>query len=156
MIADAEVRDIEDLIRIEDACFHCDRLTRRQFRHLLTRANAATLVARERGRATGYAAVLFREGSRRARLYSTAVAPERRGNGLGRALLRAAEAAARRRGAAWMRLEVRTDNAAAIELYRSAGYQAFERRIAYYEDRADAFRMEKALTPGAARKRKRR
>lgn len=156
MIADAEVRDIEDLIRIEDACFHCDRLTRRQFRHLLTRANAATLVARERGGASGYATVLFRAGSRRARLYSTAVAPERRGRGLGRALLKAAEAAARRNGAAWMRLEVRTDNAPAIALYRSAGYRLFARRAAYYEDRADALRMEKPLAPEARRERRNR
>ena len=147
MISAAEVRDIEDLLRIEDACFRCDRLTRRQFRHLLTRANAATLVAREAGRASGYATVLFRDGSPRARLYSTGVAPERRGEGLGRALLWAAEAAARRRGASWMRLEVRPDNRAAIDLYRSAGYAAFGRYPGYYEDESDALRMEKALAP---------
>jgi len=147
MISSAGVRDIEDLIRIEDACFACDRLNRRQFKHLLTRANAVAVVAREAGRAHGYALVLFREGSSRARLYSTAVAPTRRGQGLGRALLKSAEAAAARRGAAWMRLEVRPDNAAAIDLYRSAGYRPFGRYAAYYEDEADALRMEKALRP---------
>lgn len=150
MISSAEVRDIEDLIRIEDACFRCDRLNRRQFKHLLTRANAAAVVAREGGRAHGYALVLFRAGSRRARLYSTGVAPERRGRGLGRALLKAAETAAARRGAAWMRLEVRPDNARAIDLYRSAGYRAFGRYVAYYEDEADALRMEKPLRPALA------
>lgn len=145
MISSAGVRDIEDLIRIEDACFRCDRLNRRQFRHLLTRANAEAVVAREGGRAGGYALVLFREGSSLARLYSTGVAPELRGRGLGRALLQAAETAAVRRGADCMRLEVRPDNAAALDLYRSAGYRPFGRYVAYYEDEADALRMEKPL-----------
>ena len=153
MISAAEVRDLEDLLRIEDACFHCDRLSRRQFRHLLTRANAATVVAREAGRASGYATVLFRSGSPLARLYSTGVAPDRRGAGLGRALLRAAERAARRRGADLMRLEVRPDNQAALDLYRSAGYATFGRYDRYYEDDSDALRMEKPLSGRGSRAR---
>jgi ribosomal protein S18 acetylase RimI-like enzyme len=51
-----------------------------------------------------------------------------------------------------MRLEVRPDNRAAVDLYRSAGYEPFGRYAAYYEDDSDALRMEKALAPAAGRR----
>jgi L-amino acid N-acyltransferase YncA len=76
-----------------------------------------------------------------------AVAPEHQGEGLGRALLAAAEAAALDGGAAVMRLEVNPDNAPAVALYRSVGYVDFAILHAYYEDDGDALRMEHALVP---------
>jgi ribosomal protein S18 acetylase RimI-like enzyme len=50
------------------------------------------------------------------------VVPEYRGRGVGRALVEAALAAARRSGLARIDLEVRADNAAAIGLYRAVGF----------------------------------
>jgi ribosomal protein S18 acetylase RimI-like enzyme len=50
------------------------------------------------------------------------VVPEFRGRGIGRALLDATLAAARRKGLARVDLEVRADNTAAIGLYRAAGF----------------------------------
>lgn len=60
------------------------------------------------------------------------VAPERRGRGLGRFLLRLAKDFAARRGARQAFLEVRESNLAARALYRSAGFSEVGRRPGYY------------------------
>jgi ribosomal protein S18 acetylase RimI-like enzyme len=146
-IRPAVVEDLDALLELENRCFDYDRLSRRSFRRFLTTDTASCLVAEQAGRVIGYALVLFHGRTALARLYSMAVAPERRGHGLGRALLRAAEAAALDGGAAVMRLEVSPDNAAAVALYRSVGYVDFGIYYAYYEDDSDALRMEHALVP---------
>ena len=61
------------------------------------------------------------------------VVPDQRGRGLGRRLLEALEAEAAAMGFARLRLDTGERQAAAIELYRSAGY----RPIAPYNDTAD-------------------
>ncbi len=146
-IRPAVVEDLDALLELENRCFDYDRLSRRSLRRFLTTDTASCLVAEQAGRVIGYALVLFHGRTALARLYSMAVAPERRGHGLGRALLRAAETAALDGGAAVMRLEVSPDNAAAVALYRSAGYVDFGIYHAYYEDDSDALRMEHALVP---------
>jgi ribosomal protein S18 acetylase RimI-like enzyme len=146
-IRPAVVEDLDALLELENRCFDYDRLSRRSLRRFLTTDTASCLVAEQAGRAIGYALVLFHGRTALARLYSMAVAPERRGHGLGRALLRAAEAAALDGGTAVMRLEVSPDNAAAVALYRSVGYVDFGVYHAYYEDDSDALRMEHALVP---------
>ena len=62
--------------------------------------------------------ILYRSGSRIARLYSIAVAEPWRGRGLSRQLLEVGENGARRRGCHWMQLEVRDDNATARRISR--------------------------------------
>lgn len=93
----------------------------------------------------GTAVVLFRRGSRVARLYSIAIADAARGRGLGRVLLAAAERAASNRDCEVLRLEVRADNHAAQQLYEGCGYCCFGLRRGYYEDGDDALRYEKPL-----------
>jgi len=78
------------------------------------------------------------------------VAPEARGQGLGARLLQAAEHAARRRGAAALRLEVNVSNKSALALYRKSGYGVVGRVAGYYEDGSDAWRLEKRLTEPAS------
>ena len=104
------------------------------------------LAAEEGDVVVGYLVLLFRRGSSKARLYSIAAAPGRDGTGLGRALLEAAEDEARRRGAATVRLEVRTGNSRAIRLYEQNGYGRFGRLEGYYADGEAALRLEKRLT----------
>jgi ribosomal protein S18 acetylase RimI-like enzyme len=55
-------------------------------------------------------------------LYDIEVVAERRGQGLGRALLAAGESAARERGARALELNVFGSNTSAIDLYRASGY----------------------------------
>ena len=74
------------------------------------------------------------------------VAPEHRGVGLGRALLRAALASARARRATDVILHVSTGNRAAIALYESEGFEVVRRIRAFYPfrefpDGGDAYVM---------------
>ncbi|OQX49260.1 MAG: hypothetical protein B0D87_01280, partial [Candidatus Sedimenticola endophacoides] len=87
--------DLDALLELERHCFDSDRISRRQFRYLLTRANATVLVIERGGRLLGDLVLLFSRATSVARLYSIAVHGEARGQGLGRRLMKAAE------GAAW-------------------------------------------------------
>ena len=147
-IRPAGLADLAALLRVEERSFRWDRLSRRSFNYLLTKAHAFTLVAESDGAVRGYALVLVGGATALARLYSFAVEPEARGLGIVSALLAAAEARAVAEGRAVMRLEVRAEDDAVVGLYRRAGYVAFERIEEYYEDGADALRMEKALAGG--------
>lgn len=49
MLRPATLDDIPTLLEIENACFKGDRLSRRQFRYMLTKAHAVTLVDEREG-----------------------------------------------------------------------------------------------------------
>lgn len=142
----ADRRDLEALLAIEQACFQTDRLTRRQFRYMLTKANALTLVEEAAGVIRGYVLVLLHAGTSMARLYSIAVLPAHRGQNVARRLVEAAESAALAADRVFMRLEIRRDNTASARLFESMGYRQFGTYADYYEDHMDALRFEKPLT----------
>ncbi|MGA7801744.1 MAG: GNAT family N-acetyltransferase/peptidase C39 family protein [Gammaproteobacteria bacterium] len=145
MIRAARLQDIDALVAIEQRCFETDRLSRRSFRYMLTKANGATLVDESDGVIRGYVLVLFHAGTSLARLYSIAVDPQYRGQSVGRVLVEAAEQSALDHDCAYMRLEVRRDNDASIALFRRLGYRQFGRYEDYYEDHMEALRFEKPL-----------
>lgn len=145
MIRPATKADLPALLDIEARAFSGDRLSERSFRHLLTKAHARTLIAEEAGVILGYASLLFHEGSWIARLYSLALAPEARGQGLSRLLMQAAIETARSEDCAVLRLEVREDNVAARRLYETMGFRQFGAHARYYEDGANALRLELSL-----------
>jgi len=89
--------------------------------------------------------LLARLAADEAEVLTLAVLPELRDQGLGRALLQAAMAEARRRGAVSMTLEVAVNNVAARGLYDSAGFTQVGRRKRYYADGADALVLRAAL-----------
>lgn len=150
MIRPATLQDLDGLVAIENRCFETDRLSRRSFRHMLTKGNAVTLVDVTGGACRGYTMILFNIGTSMARLYSFAVHPDYQGRGLAKALLDASEDAAREHDASTMRLEVRKDNKAAINLYTRMGYRQFGEHEDYYDDHMDALRFEKPLVPHLA------
>jgi [ribosomal protein S18]-alanine N-acetyltransferase len=129
----ARAADLPDLLALE-ARFPGDRLSARQFRHHLDNPRARLRVAVSAAGVAGYHLVLLRTGSAWARLYSIAVDPVLRGQGLGRRLLADAEVQARAAGCRGLRLEVRQDNAAAVALYEATGYQRRAALPAYYQD----------------------
>jgi ribosomal protein S18 acetylase RimI-like enzyme len=138
--------DVDALVALEQAVFSYDVLSRRSFRHFLTAPGATLLIAEHDGKLAGYVLVLYPPRSRRARLYSIAVAPHLGRRGVGTHLLAAAEQAARGRGRRSMRLEVHEYNTRAIGRYEKSGYRLFGRHRRYYDDGADALRFEKPLT----------
>lgn len=146
----ATLDDIDNLLDVEQACFAQDRLSLRNFQWMITRANACLVVAIDKSRAhperlAGYALLLFHRGTSLARLYSLAVSPAWRGRGLGQRLLDEAQSCALAHNCAWLRLEVRADNPAAIRLYEANGYQRFAIMEDYYEDHAQGLRYEKRI-----------
>ncbi|MEO6798315.1 MAG: GNAT family N-acetyltransferase [Rhodanobacter sp.] len=142
----ADMSDLDDLVALEQRTFDGDRMSRDQYRRHLDSDSAQILLASAGQRAFfGSVVLFFRKRSSVARVYSLATQPEARGQGIGAALLEAAVAASRRRGCRVLRLEVRTDNAAAIALYERTGYQRIGEYRHFYEDGADAWRYEKPL-----------
>jgi ribosomal-protein-alanine acetyltransferase len=147
IITPADSENIEDLLAIENRCFESDRISRRSFRYLITRGHARTLVAKSGGRILGYVIVLFSRGTTMARVYSLAVDPDARGQGIGRMLVEAAENAAKSNACSEIRLEVRKDNATAIALYQTLKFKPFGVLSEYYEDHQDALRFHKSIAP---------
>jgi len=95
----------------------------------LRHSQVRTVVSQQKGRAIGFSMVgpVPREdGGVDAYLLALAVADEARRRGVGRDLLVAAVAEARKGSARWgtdrLRLDVAEDNEAAIALFRSAGF----------------------------------
>lgn len=99
---------------------------------------------------TGFA--LGRAIAGEAELLTLAVAPEARGRGLGRSLLREFLATARRQGAHAAFLEVAADNQPARALYTSEGFRAAGRRRGYFRrpdgTAADAIVMTRPIAAG--------
>lgn len=139
----ARPADLPALLALE-APFPGDRLSARQFRHHLANPRARLRVLVDGDGVAGYHLVLLRRGSDWARLYSIAVDPARRGQGLGRRLLADAEAQARAAGCRGLRLEVRQDNAGALHLYEAAGYRREAALPHYYDDGAAGWRLSRA------------
>lgn len=147
----AQPDDVDELLQLENQCFETDRLNTRNFQWMVSRANASLIVAEAQGHLLGYALVLFHRGTSLGRLYSLAIADSARGQGLGKQLLARAEQQATLRDCAYLRLEVRPDNGAAIALYQRQGYRLFEQVDDYYEDHAPALRYEKRIREHAPR-----
>jgi ribosomal protein S18 acetylase RimI-like enzyme len=148
--ADSAIRlatphDIAALVAIENASFPGDRLDRRRFRYLLTQANSVTFVDVDGAAVRGYIMLLLRTDWRGARIYSVATHPAHLGCGVAARLLTAAERWAEAHGCVEVCLEVRTDNAASLALFRKRGYVVFGRYGAYYHDGMDALRLRRLL-----------
>ena len=145
-IRPARASDVDALLAIENAAFQTDRLSRNSFRRLIGSPSAAVLVSEAGGRIAGYCIVLFRARSRAARLYSISTASDFAGQGLGRALIEAAERMVAERGKLSLRLEVRQDNERAVAIYLRAGFRPADSKPDYYQDGMTALRMEKPVT----------
>ena len=144
----AGIADIPQLTAIEENSFPGDRLSSRRFRHFIKGEHSELWCVGEPVQA--YALMLFHRGTSLARLYSIAVDPAARGQGLAQKLLSCCEQQAVRRGVLFMRLEVRKDNPGALALYQKAGYSIIRSLSEYYDDGSDGWRLEKHLSSGRA------
>lgn len=108
------------------------------------------LVSTELDEPIGY--FLAREILGTAEVLNLAVVPERRGRGLGGALLDAGLTAVRARGGSEVFLEVRASNAVAQGLYARRGFQMEGRRRGYYRrPDEDALVLRLLMQPDAAK-----
>jgi ribosomal protein S18 acetylase RimI-like enzyme len=137
--------DLEALLALENATFTSDLLSRRRMRHWIGAGNGVLMVATSGDTLAGYCLAFIRRASPLARIYSLAIAPSARGQGLGIRLVRAVETACRKASCTRIHLEVAHGNKAALALYDKLGYVHARNLPGFYEDGQDAWRMEKAL-----------
>ena len=79
----AQKNDLSALNKIEQGSFQTDRLSKRSLQRWIAAKDDILLVAEEEnGALLGYGLVMCNKGTRLARLYSLAVSPEARGQGL--------------------------------------------------------------------------
>lgn len=150
MVAEVRIRaatlaDLDSVEALEDLVFESDELSRRSLRYYIKLATARFIVAETEGILAADAIVALRRRSATARLYSIAVRPDLAGRGIGRQMLTACEDIVREQGRTSLRLEVRSDNDAAIRFYDAAGYARFGTYPDYYEDGTAALRYEKLV-----------
>lgn len=139
---------LEALVALEQAAFlPVDQQSRRSLRYLLGKANADVWGQFKAQKLASAAVVLYRRGSRVARLYSIATDRTLRQKGLAKILLSHCEKMAVDRGCRVMRAEVRENNTASQRLFLEGGYRQTGNKRAYYPDGMDAFLFEKHL-PG--------
>ncbi|WP_372870988.1 GNAT family N-acetyltransferase/peptidase C39 family protein [Shewanella sp.] len=143
----ATLAHIDALNALEKSAFEGDRISPRQMRRFVQSPHDCLILALDGDVLAGYALVLFNRGTHLARLYSLAVSPDYRGQGLSRELMRVVEKIAVEKGYITLRLEVRNDNEAARSLYQKLGYKVLKSLVHYYDDLADGVRMHKRLEP---------
>jgi ribosomal-protein-alanine N-acetyltransferase len=127
--------DFEPLYAVEEACFEPPfRFSRGAMRKLVRSQHAATWIAEEDSRMSGFAIVEWAEeaGLKVAYIPTIEVAPARRRAGTGHELLRRVEQSAQLAGARVIWLHVDEENSAAIRLYESHGYRREGRQADFY------------------------
>lgn len=131
-IAESDKSALDEIMPVMREAFDAEfgeAWTRAQCEGMLVNKAIRLNIARREGRTAGFA--LSRIILDDAELLLLAVRPQARRAGVGRALLDRAIAVAETMGARRLHLEVRENNAA-VELYRSAGFDEIGRRADYY------------------------
>ncbi|MFB8189717.1 ribosomal protein S18-alanine N-acetyltransferase [Microbacterium sp. NPDC055988] len=145
-LRDATVDDLDAIMTIEERSFPTDAWSRETMAAELASVHGRYLVDEHDDAIIGYGGVRALRGSVDADIQTIALLAEHRGQGRGRALLRALLAAAAERGAREVFLEVRADNPAAEGLYLAEGFEEIGRRPRYYQpDDVDAIVMRLEL-----------
>lgn len=144
-ITPAGSEDIRQLAELEELVFSYDRISRRQFRYLTTKANSIVVKAEYRGDLAGYMVLLRRRTSSKLRIYSLAVVHSLRKRGIARKLLAYAETVALQEQLHQLTLEVCEHNDCAMRLYYYAGFRFCGRKSDYYENGCSALLLGKTL-----------
>lgn len=140
-IIPASLLDLGALQKLERECFDNDRWPLLDLMAVLTFSDVVRLKAVVDGRMVGFVAGDPRRSKGFSWIATLGVLPEFRRQGIGRDLLRACE---HRLLTPHIRLCVRPENYAAVQLYEQEGYQRIDVWHKYYKDGGDALVMEKA------------
>lgn len=139
-IEDVREQELEQIEKIEKACFSLP-WTVEQLRNQLKDSQHEFIAAKDdEGRVLGYVGMMYvlDEGY----ISNVAVAPEARRQGISDELIGELMRRSRFLGLAFVTLEVRCGNAAAIALYKKHGFVPVGRRKNYYDfPREDAILM---------------
>ena len=122
--------DIDDLLKIENACFSSDIISRERMEKFVMDYRYTVLVYGTP--CIGYCVFLHNKR----KIYSLAVLPEGRGQGLGKRFLNCMV-----KRSPFLELDVRANNTFAINLYEEYGFLPGKCIENYYKNGDDALRM---------------
>ncbi len=150
LIDTAQATDLDDLWRLESACFDAARRTTRRSlrRSIESPAQVVRLVRLVRGGPAVASSTLMLH-PRTLRIYSVAVSPEHQGRGLGKALVADAIALAHQDGREAVSLEVDALDAALVAWYERQGFGTVAHLDDYYAPGRPALRMRRRLVAAA-------
>jgi ribosomal-protein-alanine acetyltransferase len=138
----ATLDDLPAIMDLERSSFPTDAWSEQTMGTEIASLHNVYLVDIEGDRVVGYGGVRALQGSADSDIQTIALDTSVRGQGRGRALLRALIVTALERGARELFLEVRDDNIPAQTLYASEGFTELGRRPRYYQpDNVDAVIM---------------
>ena len=144
-IRSARLRDLDQLLQIEAVAFEEYRLSRQSLlRHIKSKRNKLRVAVTD-GAICGYALVFLRSNSCAARLYSIAVLPHFRGQGVASSLLDHIIMRLPNWKRSVLTLEVKSSNSDAKSLYQSYGFVVSSTLGDYYGRGQDGIRMKMVL-----------
>jgi ribosomal protein S18 acetylase RimI-like enzyme len=144
-IRQADEVDLSELLKIEEDCFESERFNTDTVRAFVVRDDTFVLVAFDENGILGSAMCMVSELDLHGKIASIAVLKQRRGTGIGAALLDECEKVFRSQGLLRYSLEVEASNSLAIALYASRGYMVKASLQDFYGAGRPAFYMEKKV-----------
>jgi [ribosomal protein S18]-alanine N-acetyltransferase len=140
------VSQLDEVWRLDQRCFvDGEAYSRDTFEYLLTAAESVSYRAvTQGGMMVGFIVGLV-EPDHTGHVTTIGVSPEHRRRGIARRLMEKVEDGFRRRSVRMVRLEVRSVNAGAQQLYRDLGYIVTQRLPRYYSNGGDGLLMVKPL-----------
>lgn len=148
VIRKARIDDLETLYEIELECFGPEAFRKSWLEYFLRTPKFVGLVALLHDEIAGFVvgSVEHDRNGTIGHIYSLDVSPRYRRRGVASRLLDKAEELFIESGARACNLEVRTDNVAALRLYRKRGYTVTEFLKDYYSTGTDGFRLKRDLS----------
>ncbi len=145
VIRKATREDLPDILRIETASFDFfDRFPVTLFLYYLQKFRDGFFVVLDiKGSIVGY--TILAATNRFAYILSIAIHPINRNQGFAKELIRFLESRCRENSIPKLRLDVRIDNQAAIELYKKLGLTEVKIKKNFYGNGIDAVMMEKTV-----------
>ncbi len=144
-IRKATLSDLDAVMAIETESFGSDAFGERQMQYLMKSATSLFYIAETKNTLAGYVILLMRKNTHQMRIYSIAVSSLLRGKGVGQYLIDFALKTAENRSKSSLKLEVRTTNSGAIQLYERNKFMSVKIIPDYYHDGCDALVMKRKL-----------
>jgi ribosomal-protein-alanine N-acetyltransferase len=137
---------LDECWRLDQRCFvDGEAYSKETFEYLLTAPESVSYRAVNRGGAMVGFIVGLVEPDHTGHVTTLGVAPEHRRRGIANKMMKKVEDGFRRRGVRIIRLEVRSVNSGAQQLYRHLGYTVTQRLPKYYSNGGDGLLMVKSL-----------
>lgn len=143
-IIKAELKHLDEVMRIENEIFPVDAFTKRSYSHLIKKGWVFLAVVNGKFSGHGCMAInRFHNGKFKGRIYSVGVLKQFRGKGIATALIKSMEKAME--GAEYISLETHLHHKDVIRLYERLGYEITDSCLKDYYTDGDGVRMVKKI-----------